>query len=244
MIRRPTPSNPLHTLAEWAYTLAQHQPHWNKQPLEPDVRKSIYHNPHNRSAVHAYERPAGEGVVDPEDFVWCASLQVRNAWVLRCAAEWPGVLSALSGGKPHCNEGPLIDAVDRIRDKSARHSHSRTCDRYCSGTSTSLKTSSCTTTSCSWSWTSTAGRITHVFAMHDGQPVPVSGNLKAYQFLGDERIYRGQLPCDGAVLQNTVFVPNHRYIASDIEQSLHARREVQPQAAHHTGPRGGQAVRR
>jgi hypothetical protein len=129
------------------------------------------------------------------------------------------VLGQLADGKTRCNDGPLIEAIARLRGDS--------CQRLVQPN---------VRPELQWDLDVTenvilynnkllvvmdrnGGRITHVFAIHDGRPVVISGNLKAYQFLGDERKYRGQLPSDGAVLQNTVFVPSHRYIASDVKQS-------------------------
>jgi hypothetical protein len=63
------------------------------------------------------------------------------------------------------------------------------------------------------------GRITHIFAIHNGRAVTISGNIKAYQYLGDEREHGGRLPSDGDVFQNTVSSPNHLYVANDLPQS-------------------------
>jgi hypothetical protein len=62
------------------------------------------------------------------------------------------------------------------------------------------------------------GRITHLFAMVDGLPYSVSGTFKAYQFLDVDWSSTG-FECDGAVLQNTVFTPNHAYTACDVAAS-------------------------
>jgi hypothetical protein len=66
------------------------------------------------------------------------------------------------------------------------------------------------------------GRITHVFARSRGRARCVSGTPKAYQWLGPldpAAEVAGQavdwFSCDGAALQNTVWTPNHAYVACD-----------------------------
>jgi hypothetical protein len=61
------------------------------------------------------------------------------------------------------------------------------------------------------------GRITEVFCWVDGRPISVSGTIKSHQFLTPGLI--DQIPCDGVRLQNTVFTPNHCYVASDVDQA-------------------------
>jgi hypothetical protein len=63
------------------------------------------------------------------------------------------------------------------------------------------------------------GRITHVFAMVRDRPVSVSGTFKAYQFVDVDWVGDGGIECDGLVLQNTVWSPNHGYVACDVEAS-------------------------
>ena len=63
------------------------------------------------------------------------------------------------------------------------------------------------------------GRITHLFAMVGGRPVSVSGTFKAYQFVDADWSSDSGVECDGIVLQNTVWSPNHGYVACDVEAS-------------------------
>jgi hypothetical protein len=65
------------------------------------------------------------------------------------------------------------------------------------------------------------GRITHLFSMVDGEPLCVSGTFKCYQYSSpNDRDHRGfDRTCDGPVLQNTVFTPNHAYVATDVRES-------------------------
>jgi len=53
------------------------------------------------------------------------------------------------------------------------------------------------------------GCLSHVFVIRDGVPRAVSGTFKSYQYRDADGIN-----CDGPVLQNTVWTPNHRYIGS------------------------------
>ena len=63
------------------------------------------------------------------------------------------------------------------------------------------------------------GRVTHLFAMVGGRPVSVSGTFKAYQFVDADWSSDSGVECDGIVLQNTVWSPNHGYVACDVEAS-------------------------
>ncbi len=63
------------------------------------------------------------------------------------------------------------------------------------------------------------GRITHLFALVGGRPVAVSGTFKAYQFVDSDWASDSGVECDGLVLQNTVWSPNHGYVACDVEAS-------------------------
>ena len=63
------------------------------------------------------------------------------------------------------------------------------------------------------------GRITHLFSMVEGRPVSVSGTFKAYQFLDLDWDSEAGVKSDGIVLQNTVYTPNHAYVACDVTAS-------------------------
>ena len=63
------------------------------------------------------------------------------------------------------------------------------------------------------------GRVTHAFILRDGVPRTVSGTFKSYQYRDPAGV-----ECDGHVLQNTVWTPNHRYLGSDV--GLLTRRRV------------------
>ncbi|OLT06919.1 hypothetical protein BJF90_15040 [Pseudonocardia sp. CNS-004] len=63
------------------------------------------------------------------------------------------------------------------------------------------------------------GRITHLFSLVDGHPYALSGTCKAYQFLDMDWPSDSGTQCDGIVLQNTVWTPNHAYVACDVDPS-------------------------
>jgi hypothetical protein len=67
------------------------------------------------------------------------------------------------------------------------------------------------------------GRVTHLFALVDGVARCVSGTFKCYQFQTGMRAGDDFVNCDGPVLQNTVFTPNHAYLGTDVAQSLGIR---------------------
>jgi hypothetical protein len=235
MMHPPEKPNSLDTLAQIAYTLAQHEACWNKQPLEAFVPKEIYDNPNNkdnRKQLNAFQRLNGNGVLDPEDFIWCASLQVRNAHVFRCAAAWPRLLDQLTDGATRCNSDPLFRAIEDLRKGTCQHLVQPNVRPGLQWDLDVTENVVLYNNKLLVVMDSNGGRITHVFAMHDGEPVVISGTVKAYQFLGDERQYGGQLPSDGAVLQNTVFVPSHRYIASDVAQSRSTKGEKYNRKPH------------
>jgi len=73
------------------------------------------------------------------------------------------------------------------------------------------------------------GRITHLFTRRGSEAVSVSGTHKAYQFYDPTT----RTVCDGDVLQNTVFTPNHAYVATDVAQSAWRR-------GKHVDPRLGE----
>ena len=78
------------------------------------------------------------------------------------------------------------------------------------------------------------GRITQLFALVGDRPVAVSGTFKAYQFVDSDWASDSGVECDGLVLQNTVWSPNHGYVACDVEAS---RRHAGLAAAERPRPR-------
>ena len=224
-------SNELAQLAQLAYLNCIHEAHWSKKPLEPFIPRTKFDGG-NRTSLHAYER---DSVMEPENFVLAQTLQMRNAHVYLCAARWADLLQAGRGDfrvedRTYKNDGPVIRSL-RERGTGAEDLHTNP-----EAPENSLENLSHPELRWDLDITenvilynrqllvvldSNGGRITHIFAANSsGRPVVVSGNIKAYQFLGDDRTYGGTLNCNGSVLQNTVSVANHRYVASDVPQSL------------------------
>jgi hypothetical protein len=229
--------NELDVLGRLAFLVAIHEAHWSKKPLESYAQRSDFDKQQcEANALPAYWR-LEEG--EPENFVLCSTLQMRNAHVFRCAARWADLARGRTGdarildGKTRkptseapSGDDPLVAEIVSMRQRSGPWFGE-------SGQPRGLR----------WDLDVTdnvllyndevlvvldrnGGRITHIFALRNGpagqeerEPVVVSGNIKAYQFLGDESAYGGPLNCNGEVVQGTVFVPNHRYVASDIDQS-------------------------
>ena len=204
--------NGLHELA-WMYFLAcTHESMWSQQPLT---------NPNGDPQSWP-----------PEDFVVSESIQQRHAWVYLNAAiwaEWSGgqssggnaqtyVIGAIEPSEYGTSGGPLLQLVQA----------QGSADPYWSGEHSPNQRGTywdhdCLPTIVLYNRTAlvvidrNGGRITHVFCWVDGRPISVSGTIKSHQFLTPGPI--DQIPCDGARLQNTVFTPNHCYVASDVGQA-------------------------
>ena len=59
--------------------------------------------------------------------------------------------------------------------------------------------------------------MTNVFSRVGDRAISVSGTFKAQQFLSF--VGTEVLGCDGQAMQNTVFGPNHAYVATDVQQA-------------------------
>jgi len=66
-------------------------------------------------------------------------------------------------------------------------------------------------TGCRWVIDRDGGAVTHAFIIRNGAPVAVSGTFKSYQYKAADGV-----ECDGPLLENTSWTPNHRYLASDL----------------------------
>ncbi|MGE3270753.1 MAG: hypothetical protein AB7P40_18515 [Chloroflexota bacterium] len=210
----------LEKLAQLAALIAIHEAHWSKKPLEEHITIADFAaGEFNAQHKKAYRR---QEVLEPENFVLALTLQMRNAYVLRCAARWADLCHerGMLGDETLKNAGPLIDMVRAMRREDGIPALRANLDP---GLQWDLDVTEnvvlynrrlLVVMDCN------GGRVTHIFRMgSDGRPVTVSGNFKSYQFLGDDRRYGGQLPGNGSVFQNTVFAPNHQYVASDINES-------------------------
>jgi hypothetical protein len=161
---------------------------------------------------------------EAEDFVIAESLQLRNTHVYLNAAIWADwAQTAGATGTAYRDRGPVIEAVAELDGKV--DAGGRPPWRL-GGAAAGLQ----------WDHDPLAnvilyndralvvvdrngGRITHLFAMVDGRPVSVSGTFKAYQFLDVDWASEAGTKSDGIVLQNTVYTPNHAYVACDVQAS-------------------------
>jgi hypothetical protein len=180
--------NELYETAWLAFLHSQHECAWNKQP-------------------EAATADAAGPVREPEDFALVEGLQVRNALVWLKASVW----AYWAGHRPadpartRVNEGDvhdLIRALDVGWTPASDADHwdndpLPTCTLYNATTLVVLDHN--------------GGCVTHAFVMRDGKPVTVSGTFKSYQYTSATGA-----DCDGPMLQNTVWTPNHRYLASDV----------------------------
>ncbi|HEY5821841.1 MAG TPA: hypothetical protein VIT20_07685 [Propionibacteriaceae bacterium] len=206
----PALRNKLYDIA-WTYYLScTHESMWSKEPLE------------RRDPPRPLDNPFKW---EPEDFVISESLQQRNAWVYLNASIW--ARWAAQGGQPgnfvldhatvgDARSGPLLAALRSAHSADAWWTgadpggHGLYWDRdNLANVVLYNRQALCVIDR-------NGGRITQLFTMVGGQPVSVSGTNKAYQFL---EVGPPQVACDGQRVQNTVFTPNHAYVATDVTQA-------------------------
>jgi hypothetical protein len=193
-------SNRLVDLARLYFTMCLHESQWSK-----------------------YSRPnAGK---DPEDFVVAESIQLRNAHVYLNAAIWADWATPPRAQVAYRDAGPVIErvaALDRQADQELGAPAWRHADPASAGLQWDhdpLSTIVLYNTQVLVVIDRNGGRITHLFSMVDGRPYSLSGTFKAYQFLDVDWASGTGTECDGIVLQNTVYGPNHAYVACDVEPS-------------------------
>ena len=167
-----------------------------------------------------YARGAG---TDAEDFVIAESVQLRNAHVYLAAAIWADWAAVQEAPAAFRDSGPVIEEVarhDAVVDAAGAPPWRRP---DCPGRQWDhdpLPTVILYNTEALVVIDRNGGRITHLFAMVDGRPCSVSGTFKAYQFLDLDWDSDAGVKSDGIVLQNTVYTPNHAYVAGDPAPSL------------------------
>jgi hypothetical protein len=189
--------NQLFDLARLYFTLNLHESQWSKRARVPE------------------NEPGG---TEAEDFVAAESLQLRNTHVYLAAAVWAawaqrGPEGAFrDSGAVVTRVAQLEDSVDRDAPAWRRvpglhwdHDPLPSVVLYNARALVVLDRN--------------GGRITHLFALVDGRPYAVSGTCKAYQFLDMDWASDSGVQCDGIVLQNTVWTPNHGYVACDVDPS-------------------------
>jgi hypothetical protein len=190
--------NQLFDLARLYFTLNLHESQWSKRARVPEGR------------------PGGAEV---EDFVLAESLQLRNTHVYLAAAIWAAWAQRGPEGTFR-DAGPVVDRVAQLEDVVDRdgappwrrvpglhwdHDPLPSVVLYNAQALAVLDRN--------------GGRITHLFSLVDGRPYSVSGTCKAYQFLDMDWPSDSGVQCDGIVLQNTVWTPNHAYVACDVDPS-------------------------
>ena len=192
----PDDGDELLLLARLYWLMCLHESQWSKRPRI---------------------EPGREGFDHCENFVAAESLQLRNAHVYLAAREW--ARWARSGGRgAHHDGGPVVEAVaaglvdspppwSRAEYAGLQWDHDPLPNvvLYNEHALVVLDRN--------------GGRVTHLFAMVGGRPVSVSGTFKAYQFVDADWSSDSGVECDGIVLQNTVWSPNHGYVACDVEAS-------------------------
>jgi hypothetical protein len=192
-------------LARLYFTMCLHESQWSKRPRIT---------------------PPKEGFDEVENFVAAETLQLRNAHVFLAASFWAQWAADVTTGTEepgaYRDGGRVVDAVAAFEQAGFSGGWPAWWRPECAGLQ--------------WDhdplpnvvlYNETAlvvvdrngGRVTHLFAMVDGRPVSVSGTHKAYQFVEADWSSDGGVECDGLVLQNTVWSPNHAHVACDVEAS-------------------------
>ena len=195
----PDDGDELLLLARLYFLMCLHESQWSKRPRI---------------------EPGSEGFDHCENFVAAESLQLRNAHVYLAARHWARwARSGGTGGAPRRRPGGGGGRGGRVSPAAAPPWWRGPSTPGCSGTTTRCPTSCSTTSTRWWCVDRNGGRITHLFAMVGGRPVSVSGTFKAYQFVDADWAVDSGVECDGLVLQNTVWSPNHGYVACDVEAS-------------------------
>ena len=195
--------NQLFDLARLYFTLNLHESQWSK-----------------RARV---DREADPGGTEPENFVVAESLQLRNTHVYLAAAVWAAWAQRGAPGSTAAafrDTGPVVERVAQLEgeiDPDAPPAWRRVPGLHWDHDP--LPTVVLYNDKALVVLDRNGGRITHLFSLVDGQPYAVSGTFKAYQFLDMDWPSDSGVECDGIVLQNTVWTPNHAYVACDVEAS-------------------------
>lgn len=161
-----------------------------------------HENAWNMQALEG-DDPNRKATGDPEEFTIVEGLQVRNALVWLAASVWATWAAKEPTGGSFVDEGPVLAALAALPPDiglDPRHwdgDPNPTLVLYNPAALVVVDRN--------------GGRVTHAFVLQDGVPRTVSGTFKCYQYRDPAGV-----ECDGHVLQNTVWTPNHRYLGSDI----------------------------
>ena len=193
----PDDADELLLLARLYFLMCLHESQWSKRPRI---------------------EPGHDGFDHCENFVAAESLQLRNAHVYLAARHW--ARWARDGGTgAHRDDGPVVAAVAeagvpgptppwwRPEQAGLHWDHDPLANVVLYNEHALVVVDR------------NGGRITQVFALVGDRPVAVSGTFKAYQFVDADWASDSGVECDGLVLQNTVWSPNHGYVACDVEAS-------------------------
>ncbi|HEY0814428.1 MAG TPA: hypothetical protein VGE11_14210 [Pseudonocardia sp.] len=162
-----------------------------------------HENAWNMQALEG-DDPNVKATGDPEEFTIVEGLQVRNALVWLAASVWAAWAATAQPGQSFVDDGPVLDALAGLPPElrvDPRHwdaDPNPTLVLYNPDALVVIDRN--------------GGRVTHAFVLRDGVPRTVSGTFKSYQYRD-----RTDVECDGHMLQNTVWTPNHRYIGSDVD---------------------------
>lgn len=202
--------NELYEIA-WTYFLScTHESMWSKEPLEGLRDRQV-------DATFSWE---------PEDFVISESIQMRNAWVYLNAAVWATWASAHPGSATFVLDPATVHDVGRCGSLVTDLRAARSADAWWPSAPVgghglywdrdNLPNTVLYNDQVLAVLDRNGGRITQLFSRVGGRPVAISGTNKAYQFLS---VGPPQVACDGQRLQNTVYTPNHAYVATDVLQA-------------------------
>ena len=169
-----------------------------------------HENAWNMQALEG-DDPNAKATGDPEEFTIVEGLQVRNALVWLAASVWATWAAKEPAGGSFVDGGPVLAALAALPPEiglDPRH-----WDGDPNPTIVLYNPEALVVVD------RNGGRVTHAFVLRDGVPRTVSGTFKSYQYRDPAGV-----ECDGHVLQNTVWTPNHRYLGSDV--GLLTRRRV------------------
>ncbi|WP_219414409.1 hypothetical protein [Pseudonocardia nigra] len=185
--------NQLYETAWLAFLMYQHENAWNMQALEHDD-------------------PNLKPIGDPEEFTVVEGLQVRNVLVWLKASLWAEWARDTDSERTWVDDGPVLDAIRALPDEVGADPAARDVVRDPRRWDADpLETVVLYNRQALVVVDRNGGRVTHAFVLRDGIPRTVSGTFKSHQYRD-----RGGVECDGPVVQNTVWTPNHRYIGTDV----------------------------
>ena len=162
-----------------------------------------HENAWNMQALEGAD-PNAKPTGDPEEFTIVEGLQVRNALVWLAASVWAAWAATAPAGLRFVDDGPVLDLLGALPPEIGMDP--RHWDGDPNPTLVLYNPEALVVVD------RNGGRVTHAFVLRDGVPRTVSGTFKSYQYRDGAGV-----ECDGHVVQNTVWTPNHRYLGSDVD---------------------------